>query len=78
MNRGDNFRRFKVVNELSGLLYALLGCQHHYTPPIEVSEASNGQLVCFVDEDKIVKPPLHPFKVVDGHTLQSIDLRTCK
>jgi hypothetical protein len=34
--------------------------------------------VCFVDEDKIVKPPLHPFKVVDGHTLQSIDLRTCK
>jgi hypothetical protein len=31
-----------------------------------------------VDEDVNVKPLFNPFKVVDGHTLHSMDLRTCR
>ena len=76
MNRGDGFRRFEVVDVLY-IQYALGRCLLHlYVPPVEVFNDSDGQLVCLVDEDVNVKTLLHPFKVVERHTLQSISLRT--
>ena len=76
MNCGDSFCRFEVVDVLSDVLGTLWGLQHMYVPPVEVLDNSDGQLACLVDEDVIVKALLHPFKVVDGHMLQSISLRT--
>jgi hypothetical protein len=47
-----------------------------YVPPVEVLDDSEGHLARLVDEDVNVKPIFNPFKVVDGHTLQSISRRT--
>lgn len=78
MNRGDGFRRLEVVDGISDLLCALWGFQHMYVPPVEVLDDSDGELACFVDEQVNIKALLHPFKVVERHTLQSIETRTDK
>lgn len=76
MNRGDGFRRLEVVDVLY-MQYALGRCLLHlYVPPVEVLDDSDGQLVFLVDEDVNVKPILHPFKVVERHTLHSMSTRT--
>jgi hypothetical protein len=78
VNRGDGFRRFEVVDVLY-MQYALgRRLLHLYVPPVEVFNDSDGELACFVDEEVNVKALLHPFKVIERHTLQSIDLRTCR
>ena len=76
MNRGDDFRRFKVVDVLSDLLNTLWKFQRMYVPPVEVLNGSDGHLACLVDEDVNVKTLLHPFKVIERHMLQSIDRLT--
>ena len=77
MNHGDDFRRFEVFDVLGYIQYALgRRLLHLYVPPVEVFNDSDGELVFLVDEKMNVKALLHPFKVVERHTLQSIDIRT--
>jgi len=63
---------------LSDLLCAFWGFQHMYVPPVEVLDDRDGHLAFLVDEDVVVKPFLHPFKVIERHMLQSIEVRTLK
>lgn len=79
VNHGDGFRRFEVVDVLGYVQYAL-GRRplHLYVPPVEVLDDRSKHVAALVDEAVVVKPVLLPFKVVERHTLQSIDLRTCR
>ena len=76
MNRGDGFRRFEVVDVLGYLLGTFWVCIHMYVPPVEVLDDSGGEFACFVGKDVNIKALLHPFKIIERHTLQSIDIRT--
>ncbi len=79
MNRGDDFRRFEVVDVLSDLPTTDRGFQRMYVPPVEVfDDSDDSHLARLVDEDVVVESFFDPFKVVDGHMLQSIERRTCK
>lgn len=67
MNRGDDFRRFEVVDVLSEMQCAPGSLENSHLPPTKVGDGGDGQLVCLVDEDVLIESPLIPFKVVDGH-----------
>jgi len=76
VNRGDDFRRFEVVDVLGGFLCAPWGLQHLYVPPLEVLDDGDGHLAFLVDEEVDVKAILHPFKVVERHKSHAIARRT--
>jgi len=76
VNHGHGLGRIQVERVLHQWAIALRFFPYLHRPSVEVVYLRDGPIELLVCEHVVVKPPLHPFKVIERHKLQSIDLRT--